>query len=71
MLKKIQYRLKEGSGHLLGTGTREVSGRGPCHPSRASPESGTALGIDTPDLLGDGASKLPDLPDHCTRCEDR
>lgn len=40
---------------------------GALSPRQASPESGTALGIDTLDLLGDRALKLSDLPDHC-RC---
>ncbi|CAB1435513.1 unnamed protein product [Pleuronectes platessa] len=53
--------------HLLGTGTREVfSVEGALLPGRDSPESSITLGIDALDLLGDGASKLRYLPDHCT-----
>lgn len=54
-------------GHLLGTGTRDFSRRGALSPRQASPESSSALGIDTLDLLGDRALKLRKLPDHC-RC---
>ena len=39
---------------------------GALSPRQANPESSTALGIDTPDLLGDRASKLCNLPNHCT-----
>lgn len=39
---------------------------GALSPRQGSPESSTALVIDTLDLLGDGASKRSNLPDHCT-----
>lgn len=39
---------------------------GALSPRQASPENSTALGIDTPDLLGDRASKLSNLPDQRT-----
>lgn len=50
----------------VGYGHQGVFREGALSPTQASPESSAALGIDTPDLLGDGASKLSNLPDHCT-----
>ncbi|KAG8011294.1 hypothetical protein GBF38_006020, partial [Nibea albiflora] len=50
----------------LQTGHQGGFREGALSPRQGSPESSTALGIDTLDLLGDGASKRSNLPDHCT-----
>lgn len=60
--------------HVSGSSLRPSAGyghqggfqEGALSPKQAIPESSTALGIDTPELLGDRASKLSNLLDHCT-----